>query len=96
MSEPKTDKVKVTVVSNDDPFELDIKRCYLPVVLKATCPACGVEVEMDLNGDEYLSYPYINGRERVGMSHEIDDGEYHEFEVFITLRLTVEEAVDND
>lgn len=43
----------------NEPFELNIKRCYLPVKLIDECPQCGAVCERDLK-DWYLSYPVLN------------------------------------
>lgn len=66
------------------PFEIDVKRFYLPgVVLKERCPSCGAEALDDL-GDRYLSYPTAN----VDFDHGMwckDCG--HEWKVKLHLRL---------
>jgi len=45
-------------------FEIDVKRFYLPIVIKRKCPNCGNECEFDLDSD-YLSYPTVNKKERI-------------------------------
>lgn len=48
---------------------LDIKRLYLPFVLRGACPQCGTKSQRDLNTDSggYLSYPRINAPFRVDL-----------------------------
>lgn len=77
---------------------LDLKRCYLPIVITDTCPTCGEEVSKDLSRD-YLSYPTINQPFKTGMYHYIEgskeDGsknEEHEWNVIVVLRVSMEAA----
>ena len=41
-------------------FSLEIKRFYLPVIIKRRCPECGSMVENDLEQVDYLNYPWVN------------------------------------
>lgn len=77
-----------------DVTELDIKRCYLPIVIHATCPKCGAEVSKHLSSD-YLSYPKVNQPISVPMYHYINhDGrdEEHEWKIAVVLRVSMEVA----
>ena len=81
---------------HDVPFEINVKRFYLPVTLTATCPECGKEVVRDCT-NSYLSYPTANEPIDVHFYcySEGDDGnedEEHEFYEKVILRLTVEDA----
>lgn len=45
------------VKTSDEPFELNVKRFYVPgYVLSSKCPKCKLAQERDL-GENYLSYP---------------------------------------
>jgi hypothetical protein len=46
----------------DDEKRLSIKRFNLPATLYAPCPKCGAERDRRFDGDEYVSYPPIDGR----------------------------------
>lgn len=60
------------------------KRTYLPFTITATCPACGVETEQNLDED-YLSYPLLSVDEEVGFYCECE----HEWDVTIKLNLDI-------
>lgn len=89
--------MKITNTKTDEAFDLDIKRCYLPIVITDTCPLCGVEVERHLNG-HYLSYPKLNVPFKITMYHYVErengKDEEHEWqaEKEVVLRITMEEA----
>lgn len=72
---------------------LDIKRFYLPFVVRGRCPTCGTRSERDLNtdGGGYLSYPRINAPMR---THLWCDRCKEDWEIVIQLdfRLTVLDA----
>ena len=73
---------------------LDIKRCYLPIVITDTCPHCGATVQKDLDGD-YISYPRVNAPFMVSMHHIIehpDRDEEHDWKICVVLRVTMEPA----
>lgn len=40
-------------------YDLDIKRCYLPITVETQCPHCDGKNVKDF-GDDYLSYPVTN------------------------------------
>lgn len=67
-------------------FELAVKRFYFPFVLKRKCPVCGYLNEHDFER-EYLSYPVLNVKEKVGLYCDECD---HEFTVGVTLKLSLE------
>lgn len=52
-------KPGVTIEDKREAFTIDVKRFYMPVTIKATCPECGEETTKSLQ-DEYLSYPNAN------------------------------------
>ena len=72
------------------PYGLDIKRCYIPVVVRAVCPQCGATATRDLRTN-YLSYPQIGAPVRVGFTHAVASFEEsdHEWTEHILLTLTV-------
>jgi len=79
---------------NDDVTNLDIKRCYLPFIVSAPCPKCGIVVERDLAND-YISYPKTGRSFPLHMVHDLVTslpgtptiyGE-HEFNVLVRLDL---------
>lgn len=74
------------------PDTLEIKRCYLPFIIVATCPTCNLRVERHLD-DDYLSYPRLDEAFSVDMTHYIVDEKLeHEWEVNVILRMTLEPA----
>ncbi len=85
----------VTVANGTEPFDLDVKRFYIPgTVLNSTCPQCGEKCAKDL-GDQYLSYPAANKKIDVTFCHEVEkDGKWdtHEWDVRVIVRVTVEAA----
>ncbi len=59
------------------PFDIDVKRFYLPAEIKARCPECGSEVVKDFDQD-YLMYPTAN--KKFAVTIYCDGGESgHEF-----------------
>lgn len=85
-------KIEIT----DSPASLDIKRCYLPIVITTECPQCGLMVSKHLESD-YLSFPKVNTPFDMPMYHRIehDEGmrdEEHEWKVKVILRVTMEAA----
>ncbi len=66
--------------------ELEIKRFYLPVVIKDKCPNCDGEISQDLE-DQYLSYPTLNKAENIHLECESCD---LEFQIPITLRISLD------
>jgi len=49
------------IVSNEETFEVDVKRFYLPgVSLEGKCPKCDGTVVEDFSRENYLSYPMAN------------------------------------
>jgi hypothetical protein len=41
-------------------FDIEVKRLRVPAIVRTRCPVCGRELEKDLRGDGYLSYPTAN------------------------------------
>ncbi len=80
--------MKIKVLSK--PFELEIKRCYLPVVVEAFCPECKTKCIQDL-GDNYLSYPTLNGEEELYFCCE-NEGCENEFSKYINIGLNIQEV----
>ncbi len=88
MAEFKSHKEPVTeaqIEVADEAFSVEVKRFYVPVVIKAKCPNCGAEVKHDLQGQHYLSYPAFNAIEKVYMMHIVDNEGCCEF--FVNVRL---------
>ena len=54
------------ILNKTKPYELDVKRCYLPFSIITNCPNCGSTIERDVSTD-YLSFPYLNSKECVGL-----------------------------
>jgi hypothetical protein len=48
-----------TVTNDTAPFSVDVKRFYLPIVIRDACPACDAAWSSDLS-DDYLSHPTTN------------------------------------
>ena len=67
--------------------ELQIKRFYLPIDLKVNCPHCGVDMVIELDSADYLSYPIVNGKEEIAGCCDHCDNEY---EIDVTLKIEVE------
>ncbi len=67
--------MSVEIIVSEDSFSLDVKRCYMPIVIKAPCPKCGTVVTRDLSS-HYESYPVFNEDTTLSMYHDGDeDGE---------------------
>ena len=84
------------IENTGDVCDLDIKRCYLPIVITDTCPKCGAEVSKHLDND-YVSYPKVNKPFTINMHHIIehpDRDEEHDWPVRVVLRVMVEAAED--
>ncbi len=75
----------------DTPFEIDVKRFYLPVTITATCPKCGATVTRDFE-EHYLSYPSTNEPIEEMLYCGGKGGCENEWPVSLILRLTLEEA----
>jgi hypothetical protein len=78
----------VAVTNRAEPFEVEVKRFYVPAVVACDCPNCGERVTHDMEND-YLSYPVAN--------EPFDHGMYcakceHEWTVLLTLTVRVEVA----
>ena len=67
-------------------IEINIKRFYLPLVIKDKCPNCDGDITYDL-GEQYLSYPILNEPETIGICCEACD---LEFEKTVTLSLSID------
>lgn len=74
------------------PFELEIKRCYLPTILEAFCPECKTRNVSDLQ-DDYISYPQINAEESFAFYCQ-ECG--HEWEESIKIKIHVEKYVESN
>jgi len=85
---------KLEIRQLDAEVELD-KRTHLPIEVSSKCPGCGKQVTMDLSDDHYLAYPVINAPQRLGFYHDCD-GKTTEWEHRIVVRLTLEEAHDDE
>jgi hypothetical protein len=79
--------VSMRIENRPEPFEIQVKRFYLPARVTDTCPNCGKEQTRDLDGD-YLSYPKANAPEPVNFYCDCE----HEWQVWVTLRVTLEPA----
>lgn len=65
---------------------IDVKRFYLPLTIKLTCPKCNTVNDHNLN-DNYLSYPTINNPEDIGVyCKKCEDY----FNASITLKIAIE------
>lgn len=69
-------------VDNDSPFEVNVKRLYLPIQVTTQCPECGREVTKYLDS-EYVSFPKFCAPETLHFYCFDDDGNEtgHEFEL---------------
>lgn len=65
------------------PFGIDVKRFYLPFVVRATCPRCGEVRERNLC-ESYLSFP-VTGERDLAMHCHYDDHEW-----MVRVRLVVQ------
>ena len=64
---------------------IDVKRFYLPAIIKGKCPKCGTPTEIDLESD-YLSYPILNEFE---CRHLYCSECEHEQEIEIKIEMTL-------
>ena len=88
---PKATVKPTSIETAIEPFGVEVKRCYLPVVINVVCPTCGKALRHDLR-DHYLSYPAFNAVESVHimcMDRESGD-ECTEIEVRLKIMLNVE------
>ena len=67
-------------------FDIEVKRFYLPVVVKDKCPNCDGEISQNLE-DQYLSYPTLNKADDITLVCEACD---MEFQVPFTLRMSID------
>lgn len=92
--EVATDGTVMKIESTPEPASLDIKRCYLPIVITDTCPTCGAVVTKHVASD-YLSYPKVNTPFEISMYHCIETEEKdieHDWKIKVVLRVTMEPA----
>lgn len=75
------------IINYEEPFDLGVKRFYLPVEIQAECPCCCSEISRDLE-DDYLSYPVANVKEPVTFYCEDCNEDFTEN---IIVKVTVEE-----
>lgn len=75
--------MKITLIKK--PFEIEMKRCYLPFIVETKCPKCGYGIEVDLSNCNYLSYPRWNSDEEC--INFICDECYHEWSKNIRLEV---------
>ena len=68
---------------------INVKRFYLPVTLKSTCPNCSEELEYDLN-DEYLFYPKVGENQHINFYCDECDHE-HTRDLVLKMALEYEE-----
>ncbi len=81
----------VEIVQTDEVVNLDMKRCYLPFEVTATCPECKARITRYLS-DDYVGYPPVNKPFDLDMYHDevIDDEDvHHEWSVQVILRMTL-------
>ena len=75
------------IISNNKAFQSDEKRFYIPgAVVLDECPKCKAIESKDL-GEEYLSFPTLNGKESLHMYCGNCD---YEWTVYLKLNLNVE------
>lgn len=66
---------------------IDVKRFYLPAIIKGKCPECGNPTEIDLETD-YLSYPILNDFESRHL-YCCECDHYQEIEIKIEMSISV-------
>jgi len=82
--------MKITNLGPVRPFEISVKRLYLPFRVEDDCPECGKRCVHDLNSD-YLSYPVLG--EPIHLSFYCEDGhEVEEWTQTVVLNVTLEPA----
>ena len=69
-------------------FEIDVKRFYVPAIIKSNCPKCGEEIVNDYN-EQYLSYPTAN---KIMETHFYCDECDEEFYINTLLKVTLEKV----
>lgn len=73
---------------------IEVKRLYLPFIIKAICPVCGEETERYLSS-AYLSFPILGEQDIImvhnGISTDDEDFE-HEFTVRCVFGFTLRAA----
>ncbi len=84
----------MVIVNSTEPFDIDVKRFYVPgASLASKCPKCGREHERDF-GDRYIMYPKANTPIKINLycGDDEDGGCGHEWSVMAVLRVTLEVA----
>lgn len=75
------------ITNSKEAFEIDTKRFYLPITIETVCPKCGEKV-IENFCENYLMYPTAN----VPFEHQLRCSNEHEFDVKLTLSITIEEV----
>lgn len=75
------------IIDHNDPFELEIKRCRLPIIIKGDCPVCGKPFKRNFNSD-YFYYPMINEAFEVNFYH-CDEETQEECQFTLELKLGI-------
>ena len=48
------------IKSTNEPFNIEVKRFYVPITFSDNCPKCGKIDEVSYTSDQYFSYPIAN------------------------------------
>lgn len=83
--------LKISPSSDADDFNIDVKRLYLPILVRSQCPKCEGWVIRDLT-DNYLSYPPVGKPFDLGFYHDCPDGSAHEWSAYVVLKVTLDTA----
>lgn len=80
-----------TVIRNllDEVFDPNVKRLFMPTIIRSECPECGESVKVDYRGGAegtHLSDPTYNKEVTVHFQHKPDNGDWHVWTVQAILR----------
>lgn len=74
------------IIKRDTDFCIEVKRLYLPYIIKENCPKCNEIVELDFSTDQYLSYPDVGKIEIDFHCYKCTHGFNRKFEFIVDLR----------
>lgn len=82
--------MEINKIQNAGPFEIEVKRFYIPFRIVGKCPVCGGDFERDISHD-YFSNPIANAWSKEYMYHYNEETEEEcEFELDIFLSVDLE------
>ena len=85
--------MKIITPPLSDPFEIPVKRLYLPFRVLDDCPKCGKQRAHDLNS-QYLSYPVLG--DTISLGFYCEEGHpIEEWTCEVMLQVSLEPAPES-